>query len=199
MTKTLVIDNYDSFTYNLVHFLGELGADITVKRNDKITLEEIARMAPEAIVLSPGPCTPNEAGVCLAVIDRFKGEIPMLGVCLGHQAMGQALGGDVVRAPSLFHGKTSKINHSGKGIFRGLNAGFEATRYHSLIVKQETLPDELEVTASTDDGLIMGMQHRTLPVHGVQFHPESIASENGHALLQNFLNIARDFNAKRAA
>ncbi len=199
MTKTLVIDNYDSFTYNLVHFLGELGADITVRRNDKITLEEIAAMAPEAIVLSPGPCTPNEAGICLAVIDRFKGEIPMLGVCLGHQAMGQALGGDVIRAPSLFHGKTSKINHTGKGIFRGLNAGFEATRYHSLIVKADTLPDVLEVTATTDDGLIMGMQHKSLPIHGVQFHPESIASENGHALLQNFLNIARDFNGKRAA
>ncbi len=199
MTKTLVIDNYDSFTYNLVHFLGELGADITVRRNDKITLEEIAAMAPEAIVLSPGPCTPNEAGICLAVIDRFKGEIPMLGVCLGHQAMGQALGGDVVRAPSLFHGKTSKINHNGKGIFRGLNAGFEATRYHSLIVKADTLPDVLEITATTDDGLIMGMQHKTLPIHGVQFHPESIASENGHALLQNFLNIARDFNGKQAA
>jgi anthranilate synthase component 2 len=199
MTKTLVIDNYDSFTYNLVHFLGELGADITVRRNDKITLEEIAAMAPEAIVLSPGPCTPNEAGICLAVIDRFKTTIPMLGVCLGHQAMGQALGGDVVRAPSLFHGKTSKINHTGKGLFRGLNAGFEATRYHSLIVKADTLPDVLEVTATTDDGLIMGMQHRSLPIHGVQFHPESIASENGHALLQNFLNIARDFNGKKAA
>ncbi len=199
MTKTLVIDNYDSFTYNLVHFLGELGADITVRRNDKITLEEIAAMAPEAIVLSPGPCTPNEAGICLAVIDRFKDEIPMLGVCLGHQAMGQALGGDVVRAPSLFHGKTSKINHNGEGIFRGLNAGFEATRYHSLIVKADTLPGTLEVTATTDDGLIMGMQHKTLPIHGVQFHPESIASENGHALLQNFLNIARDFNGKQAA
>lgn len=199
MTKTLVIDNYDSFTYNLVHFLGELGADISVRRNDKITLEEIAAMAPEAIVLSPGPCTPNEAGICLAVIDRFKTSIPMLGVCLGHQAMGQALGGDVVRAPSLFHGKTSKINHTGKGLFRGLNAGFEATRYHSLIVKADTLPDDLEVTATTDDGLIMGMQHKTLPIHGVQFHPESIASENGHALLQNFLNIARVFNGRKAA
>ncbi len=199
MTKTLVIDNYDSFTYNLVHFLGELGADITVRRNDKITTNEISEMAPEAIVLSPGPCTPNEAGVCLAVIDRFKNEIPMLGVCLGHQAMGQALGGEVIRAPHLVHGKTSRIEHTGKGIFRGLNSGFEATRYHSLIVRAESLPDTLEVTARTEDGLILGMQHKTLPVHGVQFHPESIASENGHALLQNFLNLAKEFNGKREA
>ncbi|MCW5722653.1 MAG: aminodeoxychorismate/anthranilate synthase component II [Devosia sp.] len=199
MTKTLVIDNYDSFTYNLVHFLGELGADITVRRNDKITLEEIAAMAPEAIVLSPGPCTPNEAGICLAAIERFKADIPMLGVCLGHQAIGQAMGGDVIRAPHLVHGKTSRINHTGKGLFFGLNAGFEATRYHSLIVKAETLPEALEVTASTEDGLIMGMQHKSLPVHGVQFHPESIASENGHALLQNFLNLAREFNTRKAA
>ncbi|ODT78448.1 MAG: aminodeoxychorismate/anthranilate synthase component II [Pelagibacterium sp. SCN 64-44] len=199
MTKTLVIDNYDSFTYNLVHFFGELGADITVRRNDKVTPDEIAAMAPEAIVLSPGPCTPTEAGVCLAVIDRFKGSIPILGVCLGHQAIGQALGGEVVRAPELVHGKTSRITHTGKGIFRGLNAGFEATRYHSLIVRAQTLPETLEVTATTDDGLIMGMQHTSLPLHGVQFHPESIASENGHALLQNFLNIARDFNGRKAA
>ncbi|MBS3848463.1 aminodeoxychorismate/anthranilate synthase component II [Devosia sp. BSSL-BM10] len=199
MTRTLVIDNYDSFTYNLVHFLGELGADVSVVRNDKITLEDIAAQAPDAIVLSPGPCTPNEAGICLAVIERFQAEIPMLGVCLGHQAIGQAMGGEVIRAPHLVHGKTSKINHTGKGLFRGLNAGFEATRYHSLTVRPETLPDVLEVTATTEDGLIMGMQHKTLPVHGVQFHPESIASENGHALLQNFLNIARDFNQKRAA
>lgn len=199
MTKTLVIDNYDSFTYNLVHFLGELGADITVVRNDKITLDEIATMAPEAIVLSPGPCTPNEAGICLDVIDRFKADIPMLGVCLGHQAMGQAMGGEVIRAPHLVHGKTSRINHTGKGLFRGLNDGFEATRYHSLTVRPETLPDVLEVTASTEDGLIMGMQHTSLPLHGVQFHPESIASENGHALLQNFLNLTRDFHQNRSA
>ena len=199
MTRTLVIDNYDSFTYNLVHFLGELGADTTVVRNDKITLDEIAAMAPEAIVLYPGPCTPIEPGICLTLIDRYKADMPILGVCLGHQAFGQAMGGDVVRAPHLVHGKTSKINHTGKGLFRGLNAGFEATRYHSLVVRQETLPDVLEVTATTDDGLIMGLQHRTLPLHGVQFHPESIASENGHALLQNFLNMARDFNQKRAA
>ena len=197
--RLLVIDNYDSFTYNLVHFLGDLGAQSQVFRNDKITLEEIEAMAPEAIVLSPGPATPNEAGICLAVIDRFKATTPILGVCLGHQAIGQAMGGDVVRAPQLMHGKTSKINHTGKGVFRGLNSGFEATRYHSLTVKPETLPASLEVTATTDDGLIMGLQHRTLPLHGVQFHPESIASENGHALLQNFLNLARDFGLKRAA
>ena len=197
--RLLVIDNYDSFTYNLVHFLGELGADPVVFRNDKITLDQIAAMAPEAIVLSPGPCTPNEAGICLALIARFASTTPILGVCLGHQALGQAMGGDVIRAPQLMHGKTSKINHTGKGLFRGLNSGFEATRYHSLIVKAETLPTTLEVTASTDDGLIMGMQHRQYPSHGVQFHPESIASENGHALLQNFLNIARDFNLRKAA
>jgi anthranilate synthase component II len=199
MTRTLVIDNYDSFTYNLVHFLGELGADVSVVRNDKITLDQIAARAPEAIVLSPGPCTPTEAGICLALIDRFKAEIPVLGVCLGHQAIGQALGGEVVRAPHLVHGKTSRINHTGKGIFRGLNSGFEATRYHSLTVRPESLPAILEVTATTDDGLIMGLQHRSLPLHGVQFHPESIASENGHALLQNFLNLARDFHGRRAA
>ena len=197
--RLLVIDNYDSFTYNLVHFLGDLGATSQVFRNDKITLEEIERLAPEAIVLSPGPATPNEAGICLTLIDRFKDTTPILGVCLGHQAIGQAMGGDVVRAPELMHGKTSKINHTGKGLFRGLNSGFEATRYHSLTVKPETLPESLEVTATTDDGLIMGLQHRTLPLHGVQFHPESIASENGHALLQNFLNLARDFGLKRAA
>jgi anthranilate synthase component 2 len=197
--RLLVIDNYDSFTYNLVHFLGDLGAHSQVFRNDKITLDEIAALAPEAIVLSPGPATPNEAGICLALIDRFKDTTPILGVCLGHQAIGQAMGGDVVRAPELMHGKTSRINHTGKGLFRGLNAGFEATRYHSLTVKPETLPQSLEVTATTDDGLIMGLQHRTLPLHGVQFHPESIASENGHALLQNFLNLARDFGFRRAA
>lgn len=197
--KLLVIDNYDSFTYNLVHFLGELGAQSTVKRNDKITLEEIAEMAPEAIVLSPGPATPDTAGICLKLIEAYAPTTPILGVCLGHQALGQAFGGNVIRAPELMHGKTSKISHTGKGLFRGLNSGFEATRYHSLIVKPETLPDTVEVTARTDDGLIMGMQHRRYPSHGVQFHPESIASENGHAILQNFLNLARDFNNKAAA
>ena len=197
--RLLVIDNYDSFTYNLVHYVGELGAEPIVYRNDKITLDEIAALAPDAILLSPGPKTPNEAGICLAVIDRFSPTTPILGVCLGHQAIGQAMGGDVIRAPALMHGKTSRINHTGKGIFRGLNSGFEATRYHSLIVKPETLPDTLEVTASTDDGLIMALQHKSRPLFGVQFHPESIASENGHAILQNFLNIARDFNKKQAA
>ncbi|GHA12038.1 glutamine amidotransferase [Devosia pacifica] len=199
MTRTLVIDNYDSFTYNLVHFLGELGASITVRRNDKVTIEEIAAMQPEAIVLSPGPCTPNDAGICLSVIDRFKADIPMLGVCLGHQAIGQAMGGNVVRAPSLMHGKTSRITHSGQGVFRGINDAFEATRYHSLTVEPSTLPETLEVTARTEDGIIMGLQHRSLPLHGVQFHPESIASEHGHAMLQNFLNIAGDFNKEKAA
>lgn len=194
----LVIDNYDSFTYNLVHLLGELGADLTVRRNDRIALGEISDMAPEAIVLSPGPCTPNEAGVCLDVIKNFGPTTPMLGVCLGHQAIGQAMGGEVVRAPELMHGKTSRIEHTGRGIFRGLNSGFEATRYHSLIVDRQTLPDSLEVTA-TADGLIMGLQHRTLPLHGVQFHPESIASENGHAILQNFINLSHDFHLRNAA
>ncbi|HEV2516536.1 MAG TPA: aminodeoxychorismate/anthranilate synthase component II [Devosia sp.] len=197
--KLLVIDNYDSFTYNLVHFLGELGGESEVWRNDKITLDQVADIAPEAIVLSPGPATPDTAGICLSLIDRFAPTTPILGVCLGHQALGQAMGGEVIRAPHLMHGKTSKINHSGKGLFRGLNSGFEATRYHSLIVRPQSLPNVLEVTASTDDGLIMGMQHRHYPSHGVQFHPESIASENGHAILQNFLNLARDFNLRKAA
>ncbi len=195
----LVIDNYDSFTYNLVHFLGELGATPVVRRNDKISLDEIAVMQPDAIVLSPGPCTPNEAGICLPLIGRFAATVPLLGVCLGHQSIGQAMGGDVIRAPELMHGKTSRIKHTAKGLFRGLNSGFEATRYHSLIVKAETLPDVLEVTASTADGLIMGMQHKQFPTHGVQFHPESIASENGHAILKNFLDIAHDFNLRKAA
>ncbi|MBN9304330.1 MAG: aminodeoxychorismate/anthranilate synthase component II [Devosia sp. 67-54] len=197
--KLLIIDNYDSFTYNLVHFLGELGAEPVVYRNDKIGLDDIAEMAPEGIVLSPGPCTPNEAGICLALIDRFKDTTPILGVCLGHQAIGQAMGGEVIRAPELMHGKTSRISHTGKGLFRGLNSGFEATRYHSLIVRRDSLPAELEITASSEDGLIMGLQHRRYPLHGVQFHPESIASENGHALLQNFLTLSRDFGVRKAA
>jgi anthranilate synthase component 2 len=197
--KLLVIDNYDSFTYNLVHYVGELGAEPIVFRNDKITLDEIEALAPEAILLSPGPKTPSEAGICLAVIDRFSPTTPLLGVCLGHQAIGQAMGGEVVRAPALMHGKTSRINHTGRSIFRGLNSGFEATRYHSLIVRRETLPESLAITASTEDGLIMAVEHRERPLYGVQFHPESIASENGHAILQNFMNIARDFNTRKAA
>ncbi len=199
MTQLLVIDNYDSFTYNLVHYLGELGADIEVRRNDRIDLDGIAALAPGGIVLSPGPCTPSEAGICLAAIERFKSDIPILGVCLGHQAIGQAMGGEIERAPTLMHGKTSRIEHTGKGLFRGLNSGFTATRYHSLLVREQTLPADLEITAKSDDGVIMGLQHRSLPLHGVQFHPESIASENGHALLQNFLTILRDFGQRKAA
>ena len=189
----LVIDNYDSFTYNLVHFLGELGAACQVVRNDKIAVAEVLKLAPKAIVLSPGPCTPNEAGICLELIEKAGSKIPILGVCLGHQAIGQVYGGKVIRAPVLMHGKLSKITHKGKGIFKGLPKSFEATRYHSLIVERSSLPDCLAVTAeTTQDGqrLIMGLQHKTHPVHGVQFHPESIASEHGHALLANFLELA---------
>jgi anthranilate synthase component 2 len=197
--RLLVIDNYDSFTYNLVHYVGELGAEPLVYRNDKITLDGIEQLAPDAILLSPGPKTPTEAGICLALIDRFSATTPILGVCLGHQAIGQAMGGKVIRAPELMHGKTSRISHTGRGIFRGLNSGFEATRYHSLIIERATLPPSLTITASTEDGLIMAVEHQSRPLYGVQFHPESIASENGHAILQNFMNLARDFNAKKAA
>jgi anthranilate synthase component 2 len=185
----LLIDNYDSFTYNLVHFLGELGAEAHVVRNDKITVADAIALKPQAIVLSPGPCTPNEAGICLELIEKAGPTIPMLGVCLGHQAMGQVYGGKVIRAPHLMHGKLSSVANTGKGVFKGLPRAFEATRYHSLIVERDSLPDCLEITAETG-GLIMGMQHKTLPVHGVQFHPESIASEHGHALLANFLELA---------
>ncbi len=185
----LLIDNYDSFTYNLVHFLGELGAQAHVVRNDKITVAGAIALAPKAIVLSPGPCTPNEAGICLELIKKAGPTIPMLGVCLGHQAMGQVYGGNVIRAPHLMHGKLSAVANTGKGLFKGLPRTFEATRYHSLIVERDSLPASLEITAETG-GLIMGMQHKTHPVHGVQFHPESIASEHGHALLANFLELA---------
>jgi para-aminobenzoate synthetase component 2 len=185
----LVIDNYDSFTYNLVQYLGELGADIQVVRNDQTTVEAIEKQAPERIVISPGPKTPSEAGICLAVITAFAGRIPILGVCLGHQAIGQAFGGQVVRAPQLMHGKTSEITHDGKTIFAGLPNPFPATRYHSLIVARETLPACLEVTASTSDGLIMGLRHREMKVEGVQFHPESILTQQGKQLLGNFLKI----------
>ncbi|MCD7060940.1 anthranilate synthase component II [Pelagibacterium xiamenense] len=197
--NVLFIDNYDSFTYNLVHYVGELGADPYVVRNDKIALDEIAARAPEAIILSPGPCTPNEAGICLPLIARFASSIPIFGVCLGLQSIGQAFGGEIVRAQVPMHGKVSIITNDGRGVFRGLNNSFEATRYHSLVVREETLPPALSITARAEDGQIMGLQHRDLPVHGVQFHPESISSENGHAILQNFLNIARDFNARHAA
>lgn len=186
----ILIDNYDSFTYNLVHFLGELGAPCEVIRNDKATADEVIAAKPQAIVLSPGPCTPNEAGVCLDLIAKAEGKIPLLGVCLGHQSIGQAYGGKVIRAPEPLHGKLSTIRHTGKGVFKGLPEQFEVTRYHSLIVDRASLPDELEVTAETSDGIIMGLQHKTHPVHGVQFHPESIASEQGHALLANFLELA---------
>ncbi|HEY1427868.1 MAG TPA: aminodeoxychorismate/anthranilate synthase component II [Caulobacteraceae bacterium] len=186
----LVIDNYDSFTYNLVHYLSELGAETTVYRNDALTAQDALALRPEAIVLSPGPCTPNEAGISLALIAGAPADLPMLGVCLGHQSIGQALGGEVIRAQSLMHGKTSPIHHRGRGLFEGLSNPFTATRYHSLSVRRETLPAELEITAWTDDGEIMGFSHRTRPVHGVQFHPESIATEGGHQLLANFLELA---------
>jgi anthranilate synthase component 2 len=189
----VLIDNYDSFTYNLVHFLGELGAACEVFRNDKIGAADVMRMKPKGIVLSPGPCTPNEAGICLELIAAAGPSIPILGVCLGHQAIGQAYGGKVVRAPVLMHGKLSKITNKAKGVFKGLSRTFEVTRYHSLIVERASLPDCLAVTAETTQAgkaIIMGLQHKTHPVHGVQFHPESIASEHGHALLANFLDIA---------
>jgi anthranilate synthase component II len=193
----LLIDNYDSFTFNLVHYLGGLGAEVRVVRNDKMTADEAIDVDPDAIVLSPGPCTPNEAGICLDLIDKAAGKIPLLGVCLGHQAIGQAFGGKVVRAPTLVHGKVSRITSDGSGIFRGINGPFTATRYHSLVVERGSLPDALSVTAQSDDKLIMGLAHKTMPVHGVQFHPESIASENGHLILKNFLDLASAFNAKR--
>jgi len=186
----LVIDNYDSFTYNLVHYLNELGAQTLVHRNDALTAQDALALRPEALVLSPGPCTPNEAGICLALISGAPADLPILGVCLGHQSIGQAFGGEVVRAQTLMHGKTSPIHHAGRGVFAGLPNPFTATRYHSLSVRRETLPDALEVTAWTDDGEVMGFQHKTRPVHGVQFHPESIATECGHELLANFLELA---------
>ena len=190
----LLIDNYDSFTYNLFHYLGELGAQVVVKRNDELTADEALALKPEAIVLSPGPCTPNEAGICLDLIRKADGKMPILGVCLGHQAIGQIYGGAIVRAPEPMHGKVSRIHHTGKSVFRGLNNDFEATRYHSLTIAPESMPAALEVTATSSDGVIQGVMHKTHPVHGVQFHPESIASENGHALLQNFLTLAKEFS-----
>ena len=181
-----MIDNYDSFTYNLVQYLGELGEEVVVHRNDEITLDEIAALKPDRIVVSPGPCTPNEAGVSVPLIKQFAGKIPILGVCLGHQSIGQAFGGKIVHAQQLMHGKTSQIHHKSGGVFRDLPNPYRATRYHSLVIERESLPDCLEVTAWTDDGEIMGVRHKTLAVEGVQFHPESILTEHGHALLQNF-------------
>jgi anthranilate synthase component II len=186
----LVIDNYDSFTYNLVHYLNELGAETHVVRNDAINVREALGMQPQGVLLSPGPKTPNEAGICLALLDAAPADLPIFGVCLGHQAIGQAFGGEVVHAKALMHGKTSQIHHSGKGVFAGLKNPFTATRYHSLSVEKDALPADLEVTAWTEDGEIMGVQHKTRPVHGVQFHPESIATECGYELLANFLAIA---------
>jgi anthranilate synthase component II len=191
----VLIDNYDSFTFNLVHYLGELGAEVVVHRNDKVTSGAVVAGDPDAIVLSPGPCTPKEAGICLELIAQASATIPILGVCLGHQAIGDAFGGKVVRAPVPVHGKLSEIRHQGEGVFRGINAPFKATRYHSLVVERDSLPRELTVTADTDDGLVMGLSHRRLPVHGVQFHPESIASDHGHLMLKNFLDLAAAWNA----
>ncbi|MDE0489176.1 MAG: aminodeoxychorismate/anthranilate synthase component II [Gammaproteobacteria bacterium] len=193
----VIIDNYDSFTYNLVHYLGELGADCRVFRNDAISVEEVLALQPQGIVLSPGPGYPQSAGICLELVEKAADTVPLLGVCLGHQAIGQAFGGRVVRAPRLMHGKLSAIHHDGDGLFDGLPQGFEATRYHSLVVERESLPEALQVNADTDQGVIMGMKHREQPIFGVQFHPESIASEHGHALLANFLHIAGVGNSKK--
>ena len=183
----LMIDNYDSFTYNLVQYLGELGQNVQVYRNDEIDLKKVADLKPEKIVISPGPCTPNEAGISLALIHEFAGKIPLLGVCLGHQSIGQAFGGKIIKAKTLMHGKTSLIHHKNTGVFKNLPNPYIATRYHSLVIERETIPDCLEITAWTDDGEIMGVKHKTLAVEGVQFHPESVLTEHGHALLDNFL------------
>lgn len=186
-----MVDNYDSFTYNLVQYLGELDQDVHVYRNDKITIEEIGRMNPERIVISPGPCTPNEAGISIDVIKHFAGKIPILGVCLGHQSIGAAFGGEIIRAPKLMHGKTSLIHHDGKTIFENIPNPFEATRYHSLIIKRETIPDCLEINAWTEDGVIMGVRHKDFLIEGVQFHPESILTNVGKDILRNFIKLGR--------
>ena len=186
----LVVDNYDSFTWNLVHYLAELGAETHVVRNDDLTVDEAWALKPEAILLSPGPCAPDQAGICLPLLNTAPDDMPVLGVCLGHQAIGQAFGGDVIRAKTLMHGKTSPITHDGRGLFKGLPSPFTATRYHSLAISRATLPNTLDVTAWTEDGEIMGVQHHDRPIHGVQFHPESIATEHGHALIANFLDLA---------
>jgi len=194
--RVTLIDNYDSFTFNLVHYLGELGADVRVWRNDELSVAAAMAQGADAIVLSPGPCTPNEAGICLDLVREASASTPILGVCLGHQAIGQAFGGDVVRAPAPMHGKVSRVTHKARGLFRGINGPFQATRYHSLIVDRATAPESLEITAESEDGLIMALAHASRPVHGVQFHPESIASEHGRTLLGNFLAIAREFHAR---
>jgi anthranilate synthase component 2 len=190
----ILIDNYDSFTFNLYHYLGGLGADVAVHRNDKISADAVMALQPDAIVLSPGPCTPKDAGICIDLIHKAAPTIPIMGVCLGHQAIGEAFGGHVIRAPTLVHGKLSDVHHKGQTLFRGINGPFRATRYHSLIVERATLPPELQITAETDDKLIMGLSHARLPVHGVQFHPESIASEHGYLILKNFLDLATAWN-----
>ena len=194
----VLIDNYDSFTFNLFHYLGGLGAYVVVHRNDKISVADVMALEPDAIVLSPGPCTPNEAGICLDLIARASPTTPILGVCLGHQAIGQAFGGKVVRATPL-HGKVSDISHKGTGVFRGINGPLKATRYHSLVVERASMPNALTVNAETADRLVMGLMHESLPVHGVQFHPESIASEHGHLMLRNFLELAAAWNRGRVA
>ena len=191
----VLIDNYDSFTFNLFHYFGELGAEMVVHRNDKITTDAVIAADPDAIVLSPGPCTPDDAGICLDLIAKASATIPVLGVCLGHQAIGQAFGGKVVRAPVPVHGKLSLIKHKGAGVFRGVNGPFQATRYHSLVVERSSMPADLISVAETEDRLVMGLAHASLPVHGVQFHPESIASQHGHLILKNFLDIAAAWNA----
>jgi anthranilate synthase component 2 len=192
----VLIDNYDSFTFNLVHYLGGLGAEVVVHRNDKLASADVLAADPDAIVLSPGPCTPNEAGICLDLIEQASPSVPILGVCLGHQAIGQAFGGKIVRASVPVHGKLSEIRHRGNGVFRCINAPFQATRYHSLVLDRGSMPAELALTAETDDHLVMGVSHARLPVHGVQFHPESIASEHGHLILKNFLELAAAWNAE---
>ena len=199
MANVTLIDNYDSFTFNLVHYFGALGAQVTVYRNDSVSVAEVLAGHPDALVLSPGPCTPHEAGICLDLIEAASEEIPIFGVCLGHQAIGESFGGDVVRAPLPVHGKMATILHRGDAVFRGIESPFQATRYHSLVVAKDTLPDCLRITATTPDGLIMALSHKTLPVHGVQFHPESITSQHGHKILQNFLELADEWNGSRRA
>jgi anthranilate synthase component 2 len=195
MTRVLVIDNYDSFTWNLVHLIGPLASGIEVVRNDATCVDAILASPPDAVVLSPGPCTPNEAGICLDLVRRAGPQLPIFGVCLGLQTIGQVFGGSVIRAPVPMHGKVSDVEHRGRGVFRGVNGPLRATRYHSLIIDRATCPDELEVTAETPDGLVMGLSHRSLPIHGVQFHPESVLSEHGSTIMRNFLDLAETWNA----